>query len=142
MYFILKYTAFGKNLYAIGANKVAALVSGVNVSRTLMIAFIFASAMFGIAGIIEAARTAAATATYGQNYELDAIAATVVGGISMNGGIGKVRGMIIGVLLFTVISYGLTFIGLDPNWQLVLKGVIIAATVAMDIAKNKGDINN
>lgn len=137
VFFILNYTSYGKNLYAIGGNKQAALVSGVNVKRTILITFVFASALYACAGIIESARTATATSNYGLNYESDAIAASVVGGISMSGGVGKVSGIIIGVLLFTIISYGLTFIGLDPNWQLVLKGVIIAATVGLDVAKNK-----
>lgn len=136
IWFVLNYTVFGKNLYAIGGNQQAAHVSGVNVASMTIKVFVIASAMFAIGGIIEAARTSGATATYGQNYELDAIAASVVGGVSMSGGIGKVSGIISGVFIFTIISYGLTFIGLDPNWQTVLKGLIIAATVAMDVTKN------
>ena len=139
MYFILNYTSYGKNLYAIGGNRQAAMVSGVNVKATILITFVFASALYACAGVIESARTGTATSSYGLNYESDAIASSVVGGVSMSGGVGKVSGIIIGVLLFNIISYGLTFIGIDPNWQLVLKGVIIAATVALDIAKNKAN---
>ena len=81
------------------------------------------------------ARTAGATNNYGNGYELDAIAACVVGGVSLNGGIGKVGGILSGVLIFTVIQYGLQFINVSPMWQQVIKGIIIAVAVAIDLAK-------
>ena len=86
---------------------------------------------------MESMRTAGATASYGAGYELDAIAACVVGGVSLNGGIGKVSGVIFGVLMFTVITYGLQFIGVDPMWQQVFKGIIIAFAVALDEMKSR-----
>lgn len=135
IWFILNKTVFGKNVYAIGGNREAAVVSGVNVFATLMFVFILGSAMFGIGGILEAARTAGATNNYGNGYELDAIAACVVGGVSLNGGIGKVSGIISGVLIFTVIQYGLQFINVSPMWQQVIKGIIIAVAVAIDLSK-------
>jgi methyl-galactoside transport system permease protein len=128
-------TRFGKNLYAIGGNPDAAKVSGVPVSKNLIIVYTLAGALYGLAGMLEAARTGGATNNYGNGYELDAIAACVVGGVSTSGGIGTVPGMIIGVLIFSIISYGLTFINMNPYWQQIIKGLIIIAAVALDIRK-------
>ena len=135
IWFVLNKTVFGKNVYAIGGNREAAVVSGVNVFKTIMGIFILASFLYGVGGVLEAARTAGATNNYGNGYELDAIAACVVGGVSLNGGIGTVGGIISGVLIFTVIQYGLQFIGVSPMWQQVIKGVIIAIAVAIDMSK-------
>jgi methyl-galactoside transport system permease protein len=135
VWFILNKTVFGKNVYAIGGNREAAIVSGVNVFATIMGIFVFASLLYGVGGILEAARTAGATNQYGNGYELDAIAACVVGGVSLNGGVGKVGGIVSGVLIFTVIQYGLQFIAVSPMWQQVIKGAIIAVAVAIDLAK-------
>ena len=135
VWFILNKTTFGKNVYAIGGNREAAIVSGVNVFATVMGIFIFASALYGVGGVLEAARTAGATNQYGVGYELDAIAACVVGGVSLNGGVGKVSGIVSGVLIFTVIQYGLQFIAVSPMWQQVIKGIIIAVAVAIDLSK-------
>lgn len=137
IWFILNKTVFGKNVYAIGGNREAAVVSGVNVFATIMGIFILASCLYGIGGVLEAARTAGATNNYGNGYELDAIAACVVGGVSLNGGVGKVSGIISGVLIFTVIQYGLQFLGVSPMWQQVIKGIIIAVAVAIDLSKYK-----
>ena len=135
IWFILNKTVFGKNVYAVGGNREAAVVSGVNVFRTIMTIFILASALYGVAGVLESARIAGATNNYGNGYELDAIAACVVGGVSLNGGIGKVGGIVSGVLIFTVIQYGLQFLNISPMWQQILKGVIIAVAVALDLSK-------
>ena len=128
-------TTFGKNLYAIGGNPEAAKVSGVNVAKTTILVFVFAGILYGIGGFLEAARIGSANNGTGYGYELDAIAACVVGGISFSGGIGKVSGAIVGVLMFTVISYGMTFIGMDQYFQYIIKGVIIVAAVALDAQK-------
>ena len=135
IWFILNKTVFGKNVYAIGGNREAAVVAGINVFRSIMGIFILASCLYGVAGVLEAARTAGATNQYGTGYELDAIAACVVGGVSLNGGIGKVSGIVSGVLIFTVIQYGLQFINVSPMWQQVIKGAIIAVAVAIDMTK-------
>ncbi len=137
IWFVLNMTVFGKNVYAIGGNRQAAEVSGVNVRLTLIGIFVISAFMAGVVGILEAARTAGATNNYGNGYELDAIAACVVGGVSLNGGVGRVSGIVIGVLIFTVIQYGLSFVGLNPQWQQVIKGIIIAVAVALDMAKYK-----
>jgi len=128
-------TRFGKNIYAIGGNPDAAKVSGVPVPKNLIFVYTIAGALYGLAGTLEAARTGGATNNYGNGYELDAIAACVVGGVSTSGGIGTVPGMIIGVLIFSIISYGLTFINMNPYWQQIIKGAIIIAAVAVDIRK-------
>ena len=137
IWFVLNKTVFGKNVYAIGGNREAAVVSGVNVFKTIMGIFILASFMYGVGGVLEAARTAGATNNYGDGYETDAIAACVVGGVSLNGGIGTVGGIVSGVLIFTVIQYGLQFIGISPMWQQIIKGIIIAVAVAIDLSKYK-----
>ncbi len=135
IWFVLNKTVFGKNVYAIGGNREAAVVSGINVFATIMGIFILASALYGVGGVLEAARTAGATNNYGVGYELDAIAACVVGGVSLNGGVGKVSGILSGVLIFQVIQYGLQFIGISPMWQQIIKGIIIAVAVAIDMSK-------
>lgn len=135
IYVVLNKTKLGKDVYAIGGNREAATVSGINVRRTLLIIYVIAGVLYGIAGVLEAARTGGATNNYGAGYELDAIAACVVGGWSVSGGVGTVPGIIVGVLIFSVINYGLTFIGIDPNYQQIIKGAIIISAVAVDIRK-------
>lgn len=128
-------TRLGKNMYAIGGNEQAAKVSGINVTKNLIYIYSIAGALYGLAGVLEAARTGGATNNYGNMYELDAIAACVVGGVSTTGGIGTVPGVMAGVLIFTVINYGLTFVGVGPYWQQIIKGAIIVAAVAFDMRK-------
>ncbi|WAM31489.1 galactose/methyl galactoside ABC transporter permease MglC [Caldicellulosiruptor naganoensis] len=132
---ILNKTSMGKSIYAVGGNINAARVSGINVAKVLIFVYAFAGLLYGLAGVLEAARTGGATNNYGNMYELDAIAACVVGGVSTTGGIGTVPGVLAGVLIFSVINYGLTFIGVDPYWQLIIKGLIIVVAVALDIRK-------
>jgi methyl-galactoside transport system permease protein len=135
IYILYNKTTYGKNIYAIGGNAEAARVSGVNVERTLIIVYTLAAVLYGLGGSLEAARTGGATNNYGNGYELDAIAACVVGGVSNMGGIGTVPGIVIGVLIFSVINYGLTFINMSPYWQQIVKGAIIVVAVALDIRK-------
>lgn len=135
IYIILNKTKLGKDIYAIGGNKDAAIVSGINVKSALLKLYIIAGVLYGIAGVLEAARTGGATNNYGNGYELDAIAACVVGGWSVSGGVGTVPGVVVGVLIFSVINYGLTFVGVNPYWQQIIKGAIIVAAVAVDIRK-------
>ncbi|HYF77833.1 MAG TPA: galactose/methyl galactoside ABC transporter permease MglC [Symbiobacteriaceae bacterium] len=128
-------TRLGKNMYAVGGNPEAAVVSGVSVAKTLIIIYMLAGALYGFAGSLEAARIGSATNNTGNMYELDAIAAAVVGGVSTSGGIGTVPGVITGVLIFQVINYGLNFIGVNPYVQYIVKGLIIVVAVAIDIRK-------
>jgi methyl-galactoside transport system permease protein len=132
---IFNKTRLGKNMYAIGGNVQAAHVSGINVSRNLLWIYSIAGALYGLAGVLEAAKSGGASNNYGNMYELDAIAACVVGGVSTTGGIGTVPGVMAGVMIFGVINYGLTYIGISPNYQLIIKGLIIVAAVAIDIRK-------
>ncbi len=132
---IYNKTKLGKNMYAIGGNVNAAIVSGINVKWNLLVIYAIAAGLFGFAGVLEAARTGGATNNYGNMYELDAIAACVIGGVSTAGGIGTVPGILVGVLILTVINYGLTFVGISPYWQLIIKGSIIVSAVAVDIRK-------
>lgn len=136
MYVVYNKTVLGKNMFAIGGNPQAAIVSGINVAKSLVIIYVIAGALYGVGGILEAARTGGATNNYGNMYELDAIAAAVVGGVSITGGIGTVPGIIAGVLIFTVINYGLTFVGMGPYWQLIIKGLIIVVAVGFDVHKS------
>jgi len=135
MWVLWNKTRFGKNLFAVGGNPEAAAVSGVNITKTLLIVYTLAAALYGFAGTLEAARVGSATNNTGNMYELDAIAACVVGGVSFSGGVGKISGVVIGVLMFQVISYGLNFSGVSPYWQYVIKGLIIISAVALDTRK-------
>ena len=135
MYFIWNKTSFGKNMFAIGSNAEAANVSGVPVTKTIIGVFVLAGIMYGLTGFIEAARIGSNSASTGLNYELDAIAACVIGGVSFVGGIGKIRGVIMGVVLLRIIFVGLTFLGIDSNMQYVIKGIIILAACAIDMRK-------
>lgn len=136
-WFLLNKTAFGKNATAVGSGRKEAAASGINVYRTILCVFILASALYGAAGILEAARTAQATNNYGSGYEFDAVAACAVGGVSLAGGGLKVSKVVGGVLVFTVVQYGLSFLAVDPMWQQVIKGVIIAVAAAIDFSKCK-----
>jgi len=133
-WFIWNKTTFGKNMYAVGGNSEAASVSGINVFKTTLGVFIMAGIFYGCGSFLEAFKANASAGT-GQGYELDAIAACVVGGISFNGGIGKIGGAVIGVIIFTGLTYCLTFLGIDTNLQFVFKGFIIIAAVALDSVK-------
>ncbi|RFU63562.1 galactose/methyl galactoside ABC transporter permease MglC [Bacillus sp. V59.32b] len=129
-------TQLGKNMYAIGGNPEAAKVSGVNVARNLIIVYLIAGLLYGFAGTLEAGRVGSATNNTGNMYELDAIAACVVGGVSLAGGIGTVPGVITGVLIFQIINYGLAFLGVSPYIQFIVKGAIIILAVAFDMRKH------
>ena len=135
MWFIWNKTAFGKNMFAVGSNPEAANVSGVNVKRIIILVFTLAGIMYGVTGFIEAARISSNSAATGMNYELDAIAACVIGGVSFVGGIGKIRVVIMGVVLLRLIFVGLTFLSIDSNMQYIIKGLIILIACAIDMRK-------
>ena len=135
MWVVWNKTKLGKNIFAVGGNPEAAAVSGVNIPLTLMIVYTMAGALYGIAGSLEVARVGSATNNLGNGYELDAIAACVVGGVSFSGGIGSILGIVSGVLIFQVINYGMSFVGISPYMQYIIKGAIIIAAVAVDTQK-------
>lgn len=136
VWFVLNKTVFGKNIYIVGGSPEAAKVSGISVGKIIMAVFIIESCLVGLAGIMEVARTGGANSSYGNAYEFDTISSCVVGGVSLSGGVGKVSGAAIGVIIFTIISYGLAYIGVNANWQLIIKGIIICVAVALDMRKN------
>lgn len=135
MWVLWNKTRFGKNIFAIGGNPEAARVSGVNVTRNLLVIYMLAGVFYAFGGMLEAGRIGSATNNLGFMYEMDAIAACVVGGVSFAGGVGTIIGVVTGVLIFTVINYGLTYIGVNPYWQYIIKGSIIILAVAIDSLK-------
>ena len=124
-------------MYAVGGNIDAATVSGVNVFKGSHVHLHFAGILYGLGGALEAARVGSATTGLVKGYELDAIAACIVGGLSFNGGIGMRARIIFGTLIFMVISYGLNFIGISPYLQYIVKGLIIIIAVAIDSESTK-----
>ncbi len=137
MWVIWNKTVFGKNMFAVGSNPDAARVSGVNVTATVMGVFTLAGILYAFTGFLEGARIGSNSAATGLNYELDAIAACVIGGVSFVGGVGKIRGVILGVVLLRIIFVGLTFLSIDSNLQYVIKGLIILVACAVDAVKQK-----
>ena len=135
MWVIWNKTKFGKNMFAVGSNEEAANVSGVNVFLTIVSVFILAGMMYGITGFIEGARIASSSASTGINYESDAIAACVIGGVSFVGGTGKISGVVIGVFLLQIIFVGLNFLSVSANMLYIIKGAIILAACAVDMRK-------
>ena len=128
----LRYTRYGKFTYAIGANPQAARVSGIDVSRHLLWVYTLAGLLSGLAGIVNSARAASGQSSMGVSYELDAIAASVIGGVSLAGGQGRITGTVIGTVILGVMTSGFTFIGVDAYLQEIVKGIIIVAAVTAD----------
>ena len=135
MWIVWNRTTLGKNMFAIGGNREAAKVCGVNVKKTMIVIYIIAGLLYAFGGVLEAGRTGSANSTMGGDYAMDAIAACVVGGVSMKGGIGTLPGVVIGVVIFQIISYGLIYVGVSPDLQYVVKGMIIIVAVVLDNRK-------
>lgn len=135
MWIIWNKTVFGRNMFAVGSNEEAANVSGVNVFKTIVLVFMLAGIMYAITGFIEGARIGSIASYTGLNYESDAIAACVIGGVSFVGGTGKIGGIVIGVLLLQIIFVGLNFLSVDQNLLYIIKGAIILLACAVDMRK-------
>ena len=136
VWFIWNKTKFGKNLYAVGGNPEAASVSGISVFKVTLGAFMLAGILYGFGSWLECIRMiGSGSAAYGQGWEMDAIAACVVGGVSFTGGIGKISGVVVGVLIFTALTYSLTILGIDTNLQFIFEGIIILVAVTLDCLK-------
>jgi len=133
---LLNYTSFGKNIYAIGGNIKAAEISGVNVKKNLMLLYMYAGLMCGVAALVFAGRVGSVQTGAATGYELTAIAASVIGGTSFDGGIGTVGGAVIGALVLGVLRNGLTLLGVQAYWQQILEGLIIIVAVIIDMRKN------
>jgi len=129
---IMTKTKFGRHVYAIGGNRQAAVVSGINVKRKLVWVYTYAGMLSGLAGIILAARLSAGQPTAAEGYELDAIAASVIGGTSFSGGVGTIPGVIIGALIIGVVNNGLVLLNVSPYIQMIIRGSIIVAAVLLD----------
>ena len=135
MWFIWNKTTFGKNMFAVGSNAEAAKVSGVNVFLTTMLVHTLAGAMYGYSGFVEGFRSGSIAAGTGANYECDAIAACVIGGVSFVGGTGKISGIVMGVFILRIIFIALTMLGVSSSSLYIIKGAIILCACALDMRK-------
>lgn len=135
MWYLWNKTTFGKNMFAVGANPEAANVSGVSVMKTTILVFMVAGALYGFSGFIEAARIGSNGPSTGVNAELDAIAACVIGGVSFTGGVGKISGIVTGVVLLQIIAIALQWLGVSSDVTYIIKGAIILIAVALDMQK-------
>jgi ribose/xylose/arabinose/galactoside ABC-type transport system permease subunit len=132
-YVLLSHTKFGRYLYAVGGNTRAAMASGINVGLIRMCAYMAIGLFTGIAGVLLTSRVNAGQPAIGVGYETDAIAATVIGGVSLNGGVGTIGGTVIGILIIGIINNGMNLIGVSSFYQQIVKGFIILGAVVMDI---------
>jgi len=135
---IMKKTKFGLYMYAIGGNKQASIAAGINVGRNIRLTYVLSGALVGLAGIAITARMMSGQSMVGPGYEFDAITATIVGGTSFNGGVGSMFCVIMGGIIIGIINNIMILMGVDSNWQLVVKGMLIAIAVILDI-QTKGD---
>ncbi len=135
IWFLYNKTRHGKYMYAIGGNENAAQVAGVNVPATLIRIYILAAALYALGGFLLGAQAGGASTATGFGYELEAIAACTIGGVSTNGGVGKVGGVLIGVLVFEVLKICLQFMGVDPAYTFIVQGFVIIVAVALDLRK-------
>ncbi|WP_342045080.1 ABC transporter permease [Bacillus sp. OTU530] len=136
-FFVLKYTMFGRHVYAIGGNEEAASLTGIKVGATLIKVYVISGLLSGLAGVVLAGRLYSGQPTAGVGFELDAIAAVILGGTSFTGGVGKIQGTIIGALIMGVLSNGLTLLDVSYYWQLVIKGAVIILAVLLDRLRSK-----
>lgn len=135
MYFLYNKTRHGKYMYAIGGNENAAEVSGVNVKKSKLIIYTLAAALYAVAGFLLASKAGGASVGTGQGYELEAIASCTIGGVSTNGGVGRVTGVLIGVLIFELLKSSLQFMRVNTSFQYIIQGVVIIVAVALDLRK-------
>ena len=129
---LLKRTRFGRYVYAVGGNEEAAKLSGLNVKRIKLMVYTAAGALSAVGGLIVTSRLNSATPIAGEGFELDSIAAVVIGGTSLSGGRGSVLGTVLGALIIGVLNSGLVIMGVDPFWQTVIKGLVILLAVVID----------
>lgn len=122
-------------MYAIGGNETAAEVAGINTAKVKIKIYILASALFALAGFMLGAKAGGATVNTGLSYELEAIAECTIGGVSTNGGVGKVTGILVGVLVFEILKSSMQFLKIDTSWQYIVQGAVIIIAVALDLRK-------
>ncbi len=133
---LLNHTRIGRHIYAVGGNDKAAEFSGINIAKVKFVVFAFSGVMAGLAGVTIASRLYSGTCTSGDGAEMDAIAAVVVGGTSMAGGSGKLGGTLIGVLIIGILNNGLNLMGINSNWQYIVKGAVILLAVYVDFLRS------
>ncbi len=138
--FIMKKTPLGNQIYAVGGNERAAVISGIKTARVKMFTYMFSGFCAALAGIIKASELRAAHPATGESWEMIAISSVVLGGTSMSGGVGSIGGTIIGVLVITVLNDGLIMMGVSTFWQMVIKGVVIIVAVIIDLVQK--DLQN
>ena len=137
--YIASKTTTGRYFYAVGGNEKATKLSGINTNKVYFIAYTNMGFLAALAGMLTIARMTSAQPTYGQNYEMDAIGACFVGGASAYGGVGTVPGVIVGAVLMGVINLGMSIMGVDANYQKVVKGLVLLAAVIFDVVTKKQD---
>lgn len=135
MWFIYNMTPHGKYMYAIGGNEQSAEVSGVNVKKTKIKIYMTAAALYALGGFLVGAKSGGCSVNMGNGWELEAIAACTIGGVSVNGGIGRISGVLIGVLVFEILKTCLQYLGVDTNYQYIAQGIVIVVAIALDIRK-------
>ena len=135
MWFVYNKTPHGKYMYAIGGNENAAEVSGINTTSTKIAIYTTAAALYGIAGFLYGAKSGGASVNLGQGYEQEAIAGCTIGGVSTNGGVGRISGILIGVLVFELLKIAMQFMGVETSYTYIVQGVVIIFAVALDIRK-------
>jgi len=136
-WFVLRHTVFGRHIYAVGGSERSAATSGIKVPRIITLAYVISGLLAGLAGLLLTARTTAALPQAGVSYELDAIAAVVIGGTSLSGGKGSLVGTLFGALIIGTINNGLDLMGVSSYYQQVIKGLIIVGAVLLDTSRRK-----
>lgn len=137
-WFILRRTVLGVQIYAVGGNQRAARLTGIKVNRVLLFVYGVSGLLAGLAGVMSSSRLYSATGMLGNGYELDAIAAVILGGTSFTGGIGTIPGTLLGALIIAVLNNGLTLLNMSYFWQLVVKGLVIIIAVTIDRLRRRG----
>ena len=135
MWFLYNKTRHGKYMYAIGGNENAAEVAGVNCSKTKILIYMLAGILYGLCGFLMAAKSGGASVNTAQGYELEAIAGCTIGGVSVNGGVGKISGILIGVLVFERLKIAMQFMGIETSYTYIVQGLVIIIAVALDLRK-------
>ena len=133
MWFLYNMTRHGKYMYAIGGNEVAAEVSGINVQFTLVRIYVLAACLYGLGGFLSVAKAGSASVDMAVGWELEAIAACTIGGVSTAGGVGKISGIVIGVMVFELMKSSINFLGISPNYQPIIIGAVMLISIAFDI---------
>lgn len=135
MWFVYNKTPHGKYMYAIGGNENSAEVSGINTNATKIIIYVTAAALYGVAGFLLGGKAGGSSVNLGMGYELEAIAGCTIGGVSTNGGVGKISGILVGVLVFELLKIAMQFVGVETSYTYIVQGIVIVIAVAMDIRK-------